>query len=750
MKGGKRKCPCTRGGVSTRSRKVNSNGNEPVGEEVVHEESSPVRDTSVVSLLVESESENMSGVSSQERQPLQPLEFYFKSTEYTKTCKIQTKCYVSKTMDVIKKLKVEDKWFTNHPQFRMWMLLMRTICIEEEDVAWFAVNGVPIRYSMREHALISGLDCHEYTRSYLKLRSTKFVDFYFGGEEEITIKDVEQKLLSMKPCNDRLKMAVLFFLGRVIRGKTKDTGPLDPFILRIVDDLEVCRTFPWGRLTFEDAIKKIKHVMELLKGEVHDACGFPGFVTPLEVLAFECIPRLGKTFRLFSDSPCEDCPRMCKSRFTKSSMRGYPVEDIYVALGKTKKKIWWKELYVSDIAARVFTKKKEKEKITLLEGSSSTSGLECSLNGLEERLLKSMKQGFSSLNSTVERKLEAMNSRMIVIEKNQRILRKTAKKIERMLSFIESKGKEANIDDFDIGWWADYSRGDYGGGSGSKENRKRGKNEEAENLKEKNREADNSESDNGEKKTVSSEEENETERRRVEADAAWRRILSESKNNEGKDDEENGSDCGRRSCGKTTIEKKEVVAKITVEEEEETVVEAETVVEDTVKEEEETEAVVETTKVEAGSVVETTEVEVEAVDDGKYTEAEKQMWYMVVYKSSEKMPCESKVPTRPKIHARPKVMAVKGGIPIAERLAKMKKAQAKKKAESDGTPKKRGRLKNGKTEGTLKKRGRPKKEVATLVACTPKEKKKPQWLQSPFTDVNNTQIDGVLFPLYQL
>ena len=204
------------------------------------------------------------------------------------------------TVDVIKKLKEEVKWFTSHPQFRhffhmpsekylklqaMWMLLMRTIRTEEEeDVAWFAVNGVPICYSMREHALISGLDCHEYPRKYLKLGGTKFVDYYFGGLKKITITDVEQKLLSMKtPCNDRLKMAVLFFLGRVIRGQAKDSRPVDPFILRIVEDLDVCRTFPWGRLTFEDAIKNIKHMMELLKGEVHPACGFPGFIIPLEV-----------------------------------------------------------------------------------------------------------------------------------------------------------------------------------------------------------------------------------------------------------------------------------------------------------------------------------------------------------------------------------------------------------------------------------------------------------------------------------
>ncbi|KAF8095003.1 hypothetical protein N665_0347s0024 [Sinapis alba] len=340
---------------------------------------------------------------------------------------------------------------------------------------------------MREHALISGLDCHEYPSRYLKLGGTKFVDYYFGGEEKITIKDVEKTILSMKPCNDRLKMAVLFFLGRVIRGKTKDIGPLDPFILRIVDDLEVCRTFPWGHLTFEDAIKKIKHMMELLKGEVHDACGFPGFVIPLEDINNVLVPTVGKEIlmrRIIDEEP----------RYHSEGSKSDTVKQ---------KKIWWKKLYKSDVVARVFTKKKEKENITLLEGSSSISGLELSLKSLEERLLKSMEQGFSCLNGTMDTKLEAMNSRMI---------------------------------------W-DYSRGDYSGGHGSKENSENGKekeeeekeekeekDEEAENLEEKDEEAKNLEekdregenSENGKKRTENSEEENEAERRKVETDAAWR------------------------------------------------------------------------------------------------------------------------------------------------------------------------------------------------------------------------------------
>ncbi|WZZ42842.1 hypothetical protein YC2023_039101 [Brassica napus] len=131
-----------------------------------------------------------------------------------------------------------------------------------------------------------------------------------------------------------------------------------------------------------------------------------------EVLAFECIPDLGKTFRIYSDDCSEDCPRMCKSRFTKSSLKGYPLEDIYAAVGDTKvinsvlvptigeqimlariideereydrqgspsdtwnywlnvkqKNIWWKELYELDQAARgVLPKNKDKEKVTILE-----------------------------------------------------------------------------------------------------------------------------------------------------------------------------------------------------------------------------------------------------------------------------------------------------------------------------------------------------------------------------------------------
>ncbi|KAG2328271.1 hypothetical protein Bca52824_010999 [Brassica carinata] len=64
--------------------------------------------------------ENLSddlSASSEESQPLPPSNLYFKNTEFTKTSMIQSKCSVTKTVDVIKNLKNELPWFKRHPQF---------------------------------------------------------------------------------------------------------------------------------------------------------------------------------------------------------------------------------------------------------------------------------------------------------------------------------------------------------------------------------------------------------------------------------------------------------------------------------------------------------------------------------------------------------------------------------------------------------------------------------------------------------
>jgi len=192
---------------------------------------------------------------------------YFYESEYKKQIKLATKCFVKDVMVTFDNLEppmsdTERKWFEKHPQFchvfhlekdsnhmvqGMWMLLLRTVDSSKRKEVWFIVNGVPIRYGLREHALISGLSCRNYPLGYKEFGDRKFVKRHFKKGESIRLEDVKAKLLAMGEHRDRLKMMVLFFLGSVICAQTKvGKGARDvlEFFQRAVDDLEFCENFP--------------------------------------------------------------------------------------------------------------------------------------------------------------------------------------------------------------------------------------------------------------------------------------------------------------------------------------------------------------------------------------------------------------------------------------------------------------------------------------------------------------------------
>ncbi|EOA29138.1 hypothetical protein CARUB_v10025407mg [Capsella rubella] len=130
----------------------------------------------------------------------------------------------------------------NHKLMGMWMLFLLTAYLEKKEECWFLVNCIPIRYSLREM---------------MKRASTT-----------------------------RVKMAVLHILCSVLIGKKKtmkQAPSVEPFFLRAVDDLDMCKTFPWGRLAFDENMKDIFHCMNHFSGVLRTQQHvFPSFVIPLE------------------------------------------------------------------------------------------------------------------------------------------------------------------------------------------------------------------------------------------------------------------------------------------------------------------------------------------------------------------------------------------------------------------------------------------------------------------------------------
>ncbi|KAL1214839.1 hypothetical protein V5N11_022284 [Cardamine amara subsp. amara] len=169
-----------------------------------------------------------------------------------------------------------------------WLLSLRTARLGKRKVWWFVVNRVPVRYSLWEHSLISGLNCRQYPENHEQLGSLRFVQRLFNRRKyEIKLTEVENKLTTMIVCEDRLKRAVLYFLGSVMKKKSKSPQIVEPFLLRIVDDLDECKKFPWERYTFEDCSHELEHMLDHFKDKVQSSWAFPGFIVRLEVIQFK-------------------------------------------------------------------------------------------------------------------------------------------------------------------------------------------------------------------------------------------------------------------------------------------------------------------------------------------------------------------------------------------------------------------------------------------------------------------------------
>ncbi|KAG2248247.1 hypothetical protein Bca52824_087875 [Brassica carinata] len=192
-------------------------------------------------------------------------------------------------------------------------------------------------------------------------------------------------------------------------------------------------------------------------------------------------------------------------------------------LNVKQKNIWWKRLYELDQAARgVLPKNKDKEKVTFAEGSSFNSGLDSRLQGLEERILEFMGEGFVGFHVTVETKLEALGSRMSHIEKNQRILRRRAKKMEDRLTSIESKVEPSHGEDMDFRQWdyGTYEEKEKANSEKDKANAEQEAGKENDNIENTEQEAERKNDEEGEEKEAddNAQQEDEKEKENSEAD----------------------------------------------------------------------------------------------------------------------------------------------------------------------------------------------------------------------------------------
>lgn len=175
-------------------------------------------------------------------------------------------------------------------------IISRQLRVSRKHEAWFLFAGKPIRFSLREFALVTGLNCNKFPKRNKK-RSKNFIaekpywGELFGSLKEVPVTTVI-RMLKRKTVTDkekRLKYAYLALLSSVILPTTHNPRISQDYAERI-KDLEKFFAYPWGRCSFDMLMSSIKERKEVSLSQ--NTIALKGFVLALQLVMIECVPAL--------------------------------------------------------------------------------------------------------------------------------------------------------------------------------------------------------------------------------------------------------------------------------------------------------------------------------------------------------------------------------------------------------------------------------------------------------------------------
>ncbi|KAG7593760.1 Ulp1 protease family C-terminal catalytic domain [Arabidopsis thaliana x Arabidopsis arenosa] len=144
-------------------------------------------------------------------------------------------------------------------------ILGRQLEVAKPNEIWVLFAGIPIRFSLREFKIVTGLPCGKYPNLKKKKKkgtAGKTIPFYsklFGLEEDVTV-DRAITMLKKRIISDadmRIRLACL----AIVDGFLVPTSHYPKIVkahAEMVEDVDAFLAFPWGRLSFEMMIKSIK------------------------------------------------------------------------------------------------------------------------------------------------------------------------------------------------------------------------------------------------------------------------------------------------------------------------------------------------------------------------------------------------------------------------------------------------------------------------------------------------------------
>ncbi|VFQ95802.1 unnamed protein product [Cuscuta campestris] len=157
------------------------------------------------------------------------------------------------------------------PPAMLWQLMVREANVEgaKGSEMWFVVNGVPIRYSLMEFSLITGLKCSQLAPGYKEQYDKDSLPFFVkenwskGVVCYTSVVERFSKLCQLLDDEGKkeyalqwiVKVATLMFVVLVLIGHAKKDAPVPKWILATVANSDDSMSFPWGTWAFLESLR---------------------------------------------------------------------------------------------------------------------------------------------------------------------------------------------------------------------------------------------------------------------------------------------------------------------------------------------------------------------------------------------------------------------------------------------------------------------------------------------------------------
>lgn len=175
-------------------------------------------------------------------------------------------------------------------------LLSRQLKVEKKHEVWFRFAGNPIRFSLREFAIVTGLPCGDFPKKSKRKRKKDINEKpywpeLFGSAEEMSVSRAV-KMLRKKLVTDpdiRIKLACLAIVSSVLLSTNLKAKMLKEHV-ELLGNIDDFFSFPWGRLAFDMLITSIKKRDEISLSQ--NTIALKGFALALQLVIVEAVPSL--------------------------------------------------------------------------------------------------------------------------------------------------------------------------------------------------------------------------------------------------------------------------------------------------------------------------------------------------------------------------------------------------------------------------------------------------------------------------